>query len=47
MPARNEADRLPVLLKALAAQDFPGPIPVAIVVNNTTDASLEVIDRCR
>jgi hypothetical protein len=47
VPARNEADRLPVLLKALAAQDFPGPIPVAIVVNNTTDASLEVIDRCR
>ncbi len=47
VPARNEADRLPVLLKALAAQDFPGPIPVAIVVNNTTDASLDVLDRCR
>jgi hypothetical protein len=47
VPARNEADRLPVLLRALAAQDIPGPIPVAIVVNNTTDASLEVLERCR
>lgn len=47
VPARNEADRLPVLLKALAEQDVPGPVPVAIVVNNTTDASLEVLKRCR
>ncbi|MFN3473033.1 MAG: glycosyltransferase [Blastomonas sp.] len=46
VPARDEADRLPVLLKAIAAQDFPGLIPVAIVVNNTTDNSLDVLDRC-
>ena len=47
VPARNEADRVPMLLKALAAQDVPGPIQVAIVVNNSTDASLEVLERCR
>ncbi|MDM7955729.1 glycosyltransferase [Blastomonas sp.] len=47
VPARNEADRLPVLLKAIAAQDYPGVIPVAIAVNNTTDTSLDVLERCR
>lgn len=36
-----------MLLRAIAAQDFAGEIPVAIVVNNTTDNSLEVLDRCR
>lgn len=43
VPARNEAARLPVLLAALAAQDWPGPIMVAIGVNNTTDDSLRAI----
>lgn len=43
VPARNEAARLPVLLAALAAQDWPDPIMVAIGVNNTTDDSLSVI----
>lgn len=47
VPARNEADRLPVLLAALAAQDWPGVIPVAIAINNTSDNSLGVLDRCR
>lgn len=46
VPARDEADRLPVLLKAIAAQDLPGIIPVAIVVNNTTDNSLDMLGRC-
>lgn len=46
VPARDEADRLPVLLEAIAAQDFPGVIPVAVVVNNTADNSLDVLERC-
>ena len=43
MPARNEADRLGALLDALAAQDTPGPVPVVIALNNTTDRSREVV----
>lgn len=43
VPARNEAERLPVLLDALAAQDWPGPVMVSVGVNNTTDDSLDVI----
>ena len=43
VPARDEADRLPVLLDALAQQDIAGPIPVAICVNNTRDDSLGAI----
>lgn len=40
VPARDEAARLPALLEAIAAQDWAGPITVAIAVNNTTDDSL-------
>ncbi|MEQ6333617.1 glycosyltransferase [Sphingobium sp. MK2] len=47
VPARNEAERLPVLLDALAAQDWPGPVMVSIGVNNTTDDSLDVIGRAQ
>jgi cellulose synthase/poly-beta-1,6-N-acetylglucosamine synthase-like glycosyltransferase len=47
VPARNEADRLPHLLDALAAQDWPGLIPVSIAINNTTDHSLDVIAAAR
>lgn len=43
VPARNERERLPLLLQALAEQDVEGPIPIAICLNNTTDASMEVI----
>lgn len=43
VPARNEADRLPVLLTALAAQDIAGPIPVCICLNNTSDESANVL----
>ncbi len=39
VPARDEADRLPVLLAALAAQDMPGPLPVALCINNSRDGS--------
>jgi len=41
VPARNEAERLPALLEAIAGQDWPGVIPIAIAVNNTTDDSLD------
>jgi hypothetical protein len=39
VPARNEEERLPRLLNALARQDVDGPIPIAICLNNTTDGS--------
>lgn len=44
VPARNEAARLPTLLDALAMQDWPGPIPVAIAINNSTDDSRAVVE---
>ena len=47
VPARNEADRLPTLLAALAAQTWRKPIAVSIAVNNSTDDSLEVIRRAQ
>ena len=47
VPARNEAQRLPVLLDALAAQDWPGPIPVSLGINNSSDDSLAVIASAR
>jgi hypothetical protein len=44
VPARDEAERFPVLLDALAGQTWPAPIMVAIAVNNTSDDSLAVIE---
>lgn len=44
VPARDEAERLPRLIEALAVQDWPGPLPVVVALNNTTDASREVLD---
>ena len=46
VPARNEAERLPVLLAALAAQDVEGPLTVFVCLNNTSDGSVSVVDRC-
>lgn len=43
IPARDEKERLPVLLKALAEQDVEGTIPVAICLNNCTDRSAAVL----
>lgn len=43
VPARNEAERLPAFLEAVAKQDWPGLICISIAVNNTTDDSLEKI----
>lgn len=45
VPARDEVDRLPRLLQALAEQDFSGALPVLIALNNTTDGSREVVER--
>lgn len=47
VPARNEAERLPILLEALAGQDVEGPVPIAIGLNNTTDRSVDVIEAAR
>jgi len=47
VPARNEAARLQALLDSLAAQDWPGVIPVVIAVNNSTDDSLDRITAAR
>jgi cellulose synthase/poly-beta-1,6-N-acetylglucosamine synthase-like glycosyltransferase len=47
VPARNEAERLPILLRAISEQDWPGTICVSIAVNNTTDDSLERITEAR
>ncbi|MBV2148040.1 glycosyltransferase [Sphingobium sp. AS12] len=44
VPARNEAARLPILLDALAMQDWPGALPVVIAINNSTDDSRAVAD---
>ena len=43
VPARNEERRLPTLFDALAAQDHPGFIPIAVCINNSTDGSAEVV----
>jgi glycosyl transferase family 2 len=46
VPARNEADHLPSLLKALSAQSWlkshHSPLRVVVVLNNCTDASADV-----
>lgn len=47
VPARNEAARLPILLDALALQDWPGPIMVSIGINNTTDDSIAIVEAAR
>jgi len=43
VPARDEAAHLPILLDALAQQDLPGRVRVAISLNNTTDGSAAAI----
>ncbi|GAA0734825.1 glycosyltransferase [Sphingomonas japonica] len=40
VPARNEAERLPRLLDALAAQNGVGVVPVALCINNSDDGSV-------
>ena len=50
VPARNEADRLPLLLAALTRQTWcqrGGRLPVVLVLNNCTDRSAEVVEAQR
>lgn len=51
VPARNEVERIPALLRSLADQSWldgaPGRrLPVYLVLNNTTDNSLEAALQC-
>jgi GT2 family glycosyltransferase len=43
IPARNEAERLPVLMDALAQQTEQGT-PIVVALNNTSDRSWDVLD---
>jgi len=43
VPARNEAQRLPVLLEALASHGLRSPVKVLVSVNNSEDGSRRVL----
>jgi hypothetical protein len=43
IPARDEEERLPRLLAALASQTVEGPIPVAVCLNNCMDGSASAV----
>ena len=45
VPARDEAERLPKLLAALAAQDWSKPLSVVVALNNTSDGSRAIVER--
>ena len=45
LPARNEAERLPGALAALAAQDYPGRFRVWVVDDRSVDATPSIIRR--
>jgi hypothetical protein len=45
LPARNEAERLPGALAALAAQDYPGRFRVWVVDDRSDDATPEIARR--
>lgn len=46
VPARNEADLLPLTLPSLMAQDYPGPLRVVLVDDASSDGTAEVAARC-
>ncbi len=43
VPARDEADVLPITLPTLLKQDYPGPTRVIVVDDNSTDGTREAI----
>ena len=50
IPARDEAERLPALIRSLAAQDGLGgdmPLRVVVVANNCTDDTVPVLEELR
>ena len=42
IPARNEADMLPMTLPALLGQDYPGPLSVVLVDDGSSDGTAEI-----
>lgn len=42
IPARNEADLLPITLRSLLSQDYPGHFKVILVDDHSTDGTAEV-----
>lgn len=42
IPARNEADLLPITLRSLLQQDYPGALTVILVDDHSTDGTAEV-----
>ena len=42
IPARNEADMLPLSLTSLVAQDYPGEFSIVIVDDQSTDATADI-----
>ncbi len=42
IPARNEADLLPITLRSLLTQDYPGPLNVFLVDDHSTDRTAEI-----
>jgi hopene-associated glycosyltransferase HpnB len=42
IPARNEAELLPVTLRSLLMQDYPGTVHIVLVDDNSTDGTAEV-----
>ncbi len=47
IPVRNEAERIGGCLRALSEQNGPAPDRVVLLVNNTTDETLSVVDQVR
>jgi hopene-associated glycosyltransferase HpnB len=45
VPARNEAEMLPVTLPALLSQDYPGSLSVILVDDNSSDGTGEIAAR--
>jgi hopene-associated glycosyltransferase HpnB len=45
VPARNEAEMLPVTLPALLGQEYPGALAVLVVDDGSTDGTSEVAER--
>ena len=39
VPARNEADLLPLTLPALHAQDYPGEVQIVVIDDRSTDGT--------